>query len=129
MRGGEQMKRPNPNEYPITDERTFLEYKKNVVVINHEKYVQALEDYIDELEHKPDTNTPFFGNSGVKIPLVEQKPLVFPSEEEIDKVTTEYATVEIENDEGHIDTIIAPTAEMFEDGVTWAINWIKENNK
>ena len=50
-----------------------------------------------------------------------------PSEEEINRAAIEYATIEVENDEGGIDKFVAPTAEMFLDGIEWFRNRMEES--
>jgi len=49
-----------------------------------------------------------------------------PSEEEINAAAIEYATIEVENEEGGIDKFVAPTAEMCLDGIEWLRNQITE---
>jgi len=49
-----------------------------------------------------------------------------PSEEEINAAAIEYATIEVENEEGGIDKFVAPTAEMFLDGIDWFRNRMEE---
>jgi len=50
-----------------------------------------------------------------------------PSEEEINAAAIEYATIEVENEEGGIDKFVAPTAEMFLDGIEWFRNRMEES--
>jgi len=46
------MKRPNYNEFPITDERTYLQWYKNILDVDWEKYAKDLEKYIDSIEEQ-----------------------------------------------------------------------------
>ena len=44
------MKKPDINEFPPTDSRTYMKWNKNIFEVDYKRYAQDLEKYIAYLE-------------------------------------------------------------------------------